>query len=113
MSKLQESCLLIERLVCAIDLSSALKFLHSISIVYRDLKPENIGFDIRGDVKLFDFGLAAELKEKDRTENGLCKFTTRIYNITFFFQFTFFAIAFSVTVRQVCWNSGVKAIYGP
>lgn len=74
MSKLQESCLLIERLVCAIDLSSALKFLHSISIVYRDLKPENIGFDIRGDVKLFDFGLAAELKEKDRTENGLYKF---------------------------------------
>lgn len=26
-----------------------------------DLKPENIGFDIRGDVKVFDFGLAKSL----------------------------------------------------
>ena len=25
-------------------------------------KPENVGFDIRGDVKIFDFGLAKELK---------------------------------------------------
>jgi serine/threonine protein kinase len=32
------------------------------SIIYRDIKPENIGFDIRDDVKIFDFGLAAELQ---------------------------------------------------
>lgn len=34
------------------------------SIIYRDLKPDNIGFDVRGDVKLFDFGLSRELPER-------------------------------------------------
>jgi serine/threonine protein kinase len=29
------------------------------------LKPENIAFDVRGDMRLFDFGLAKELKAKD------------------------------------------------
>jgi serine/threonine protein kinase len=42
--------------------------------VYRDLKPDNIGFDVRGDVKLFDFGLSVEITDKHpRTENGLFK----------------------------------------
>src|SRR3569832_2182130 len=30
-------------------------------LVYRDIKKENIGFDIRGDVKVFDFGLSKSL----------------------------------------------------
>lgn len=30
-------------------------------MLYRDIKPYNIGFDVRGDVKLFDFGLAREM----------------------------------------------------
>jgi serine/threonine protein kinase len=30
-------------------------------LVYRDIKPENIGFDVRGDVKIFDFGLCKSL----------------------------------------------------
>jgi serine/threonine protein kinase len=30
-------------------------------LVYRDIKPENIGFDIRGDVKVFDLGLCKGL----------------------------------------------------
>jgi serine/threonine protein kinase len=42
--------------------------------VYRDLKPDNIGFDVRGDVKLFDFGLSVEITDKHpRAENGLFK----------------------------------------
>jgi serine/threonine protein kinase len=29
------------------------------------MHPQNIGFDIRGDIKIFDFGLAKELKQVD------------------------------------------------
>jgi serine/threonine protein kinase len=39
------------------------------SLVYRDIKKENIGFDIRGDAKIFDFGLSKclsqDLKARD------------------------------------------------
>jgi serine/threonine protein kinase len=38
-------------------------------------KPDNIGFDAKGNVKIFDFGLAKELKDKDRTGDGLYKLT--------------------------------------
>lgn len=41
------------------------------SIVYRDLKPDNIGFDIRGDVKIFDFGLAKEMRSEDMVSDDL------------------------------------------
>lgn len=44
------------------------------SIVYRDLKPDNIGFDIRGDVKIFDFGLARQLPA-EKLDDG-------VYNMT-------------------------------
>ncbi|KAL9185557.1 hypothetical protein ACHAXT_003334 [Thalassiosira profunda] len=47
-----------ERLHVAFQISAALDYLHSHSIIFRDLKPANIGFDVRGDVKIFDFGLA-------------------------------------------------------
>jgi serine/threonine protein kinase len=44
------------------------------SIVYRDLKPDNIGFDIRGDVKIFDFGLARQLPD-EKLDGGVFKMT--------------------------------------
>jgi serine/threonine protein kinase len=42
--------------------------------MYRDLKPDNIGFDVRGDVKIFDFGLAKEF-DPDKSENGFYQLT--------------------------------------
>mmetsp|Transcript_18024 Transcript_18024/g.49067 ORF Transcript_18024/g.49067 Transcript_18024/m.49067 type:complete len:464 (-) Transcript_18024:2230-3621(-) len=52
---------LAERLHVSFDVAAALSYLHNHHVIYRDLKPDNIGFDIRGDVKIFDFGLAKEL----------------------------------------------------
>ncbi|KAG7364621.1 serine/threonine protein kinase [Nitzschia inconspicua] len=52
-----------ERLVCMYDIARAFKHLHSMKILYRDLKPESIGCDVRGDYKIFDFGLSKELRK--------------------------------------------------
>lgn len=45
------------------------------SLVYRDIKPENIGFDVRGDLKLFDFGLCKSLSPSLADKNGMFKLT--------------------------------------
>lgn len=52
----------INRLLCAYDIAHAMNYLHGRGILHRDLKPANIGFDVRGDIKIFDLGLAKELK---------------------------------------------------
>mmetsp|Transcript_7432 Transcript_7432/g.16064 ORF Transcript_7432/g.16064 Transcript_7432/m.16064 type:complete len:415 (-) Transcript_7432:2133-3377(-) len=59
-----------DRLIVVYDLSTALEYLHTQRIMYRDLKPDNIGFDVRGDVKIFDFGLAREFPKDDQMTNG-------------------------------------------
>lgn len=64
-----------ERIVYAYDLSAAINYLHQRKILYRDLKPENIGFDCRNDIKLFDFGLAKELRDDLKVDDNL-------YNLT-------------------------------
>jgi serine/threonine protein kinase len=45
------------------------------SIIYRDIKPDNIGFDVRGDVKIFDFGLAKEFDPNSVDADGTYKLT--------------------------------------
>ncbi|CAB9511943.1 Ephrin type-B receptor 3 (Fragment) [Seminavis robusta] len=55
-SKLDE--LLEERYAVAYEICGAMEYLHERRMVARDLKISNIGFDVRGDVKLFDFGLS-------------------------------------------------------
>jgi len=55
-----------DRIAYARQLTCALKYLHSKNILFRDLKPENIGFDFDDNIKLFDFGLAKELKHEHR-----------------------------------------------
>ena len=50
--------LLSEQLEILLQITAAFVYLHEKNIIFRDLKPANVGFDVRGDVKLFDFGLA-------------------------------------------------------
>merc|ERR1712025_909658 len=50
--------LLAERLDVAQQLADAIAYLHSQNVLHRDLKPDNIGFDIHGDLKVFDFDIA-------------------------------------------------------
>lgn len=52
------------RMEYANDLSSALKYLHDKNIVFRDIKPDNIGFTKDDEIKIFDFGLAKELRRE-------------------------------------------------
>ena len=44
-----------------ISIMIALGHIHSKGIVYRDLKPENILFDLRGYLRIIDFGFAKEV----------------------------------------------------
>uniref|UniRef100_A0A6U2AG01 Protein kinase domain-containing protein n=1 Tax=Pseudictyota dubia TaxID=2749911 RepID=A0A6U2AG01_9STRA len=73
--KKKKNKLIVDRLHVAHDLAAALRYMHGHRIIYRDLKPENAGFDIRDDVKIFDFGLAKELNSANANDDGTYKMT--------------------------------------
>jgi len=62
--------MLYQRIQVCLELAQTLQYLHDENVIYRDLKAENIGFDAEGTVKLFDFGLAKELKDDDKANGG-------------------------------------------
>ncbi|CAJ1950273.1 unnamed protein product [Cylindrotheca closterium] len=69
--------LLEERMKYAMDLMAAIAYMHDHRIIHRDLKPDNIGFDVRNDIKVFDFGLAREMPPpKTNSPNETFKFTS-------------------------------------
>lgn len=72
-----------ERVKVMKDLAGALCYMHDQKIMYRDLKPDNIGFDSQGNVKLFDFGLAKEIREEDDCSNGTYKLTPNTGSIRY------------------------------
>jgi serine/threonine protein kinase len=51
-------------------IARAMEFLHENRVIYRDLKPQNVGFDAKGNVRLFDFGLARVYEEGERKLTG-------------------------------------------
>lgn len=67
--------LMIEKCNVSYDIAAAVGHLHKNAIIYRDLSPDNIGFDVRGEVKIFDFGLAKELLPTSKQEDGNYKLT--------------------------------------
>mmetsp|Transcript_11789 Transcript_11789/g.34614 ORF Transcript_11789/g.34614 Transcript_11789/m.34614 type:complete len:513 (-) Transcript_11789:187-1725(-) len=62
--------IMVEQMTAAYDIASVFRYLHGHELVYRDIKPDNMGFDVRGDIKVFDFGLCKELTPKLKNKDG-------------------------------------------
>jgi serine/threonine-protein kinase len=64
----EERKLLPERAVhLTLRILDALEYIHSRGVVHRDLKPENVMVDTNDNIKLIDFGIAANAKSRRLT----------------------------------------------
>lgn len=58
-------------MVSCLDMARALEYMHSLRIINRDFKSGNVGYDIFGELKVFDFGLSRLLPpEEERINRG-------------------------------------------
>jgi serine/threonine protein kinase len=67
--------LLLTRLGAARDIAAALDHMHSKRIVNRDVKTANVGFNVHGEIKIYDLGLSRILPsdaDKDDTFKMSC-----------------------------------------
>jgi serine/threonine protein kinase len=51
----------LEQVTCAVQIASALNYLHHQRVIFRDVKSANVGISAQRQAKLFDFGLAVQL----------------------------------------------------
>jgi serine/threonine-protein kinase len=59
------------------QVAEGLEAAHAVHVVHRDIKPMNVIFDLRGDVKIMDFGLAVPITALDRTGPATVQGTPR------------------------------------
>lgn len=66
-----------------LGICDALLYIHSQNVVFRDLKISNVGFDQGGNVKIFDFGIAKELKDDDKSSGGKYKLSGKTGSLAY------------------------------
>jgi serine/threonine protein kinase len=74
----RKEALLKERLDVVMQLSSAVKYMHSKRLLHRDMKPDNMGFQEGGVLKIFDFDISRIVPASTRGPTETFKMTKRV-----------------------------------